>query len=145
MVNRLGIEVEMKQGRDFWWEELRKQVSIECEPELVEANEPGIVFYRVEQQVNRRELFIQVLPLLYRIIFMQNAVLDHHEDDVFWCTADIGWLEFIWGIAGSLANGVTTVVVEGAIDYPSKTRYYEIIEKYRVNKFIYGTYSTSDA
>jgi acetyl-CoA synthetase len=61
--------------------------------------------------------------------------MDHRHDDVFWCTADIGWLTMhIWGITGSLANGVTTVVYEGSVDYPTKDRFYQIIEKYRVNK-----------
>lgn len=61
--------------------------------------------------------------------------MDHRDDDVFWCSADVGWLTMhIWGITGSLANGVTTIVYEGAIDHPSKDRFYRIIEKYRVNK-----------
>jgi acetyl-CoA synthetase len=61
--------------------------------------------------------------------------MDHHPDDVFWCTADVGWLTMhIWGVVGSLANGVTTVVYEGAPDYPDRDRFYQIIDTYRVNK-----------
>ncbi len=61
--------------------------------------------------------------------------LDHHPNDVLWCTADIGWLTMhIWGIVGALANGVTTIVFEGALDYPTPDRFYQIVERYRVNK-----------
>ena len=61
--------------------------------------------------------------------------MDHHPNDVLWCTADIGWLTMhIWGIAGSLSNGSTTIFYEGAIDYPSPDRFYNVVDKYRVNK-----------
>jgi acetyl-CoA synthetase len=61
--------------------------------------------------------------------------MDHRPDDVFWCTADVGWLTMhIWGVVGSLANGVTTVVYEGAPNYPDQDRFYQVIDKYRVNK-----------
>src|SRR5699024_12183399 len=61
--------------------------------------------------------------------------MDHKPSDVFWCTADVGWLTMhIWGVVGSLANGVTTVVYEGAPNYPEQDRLYQMIEKYRVNK-----------
>ncbi|MBE6184968.1 acetate--CoA ligase [Bacillus ginsengihumi] len=135
VVNRLNSDVRMTAGRDYWWHELTKKASIKCEPARIEANEYGIVFYTSGTTGKPKGVVHSGMAFVIQNYIYAKYHMDHHEDDVFWCTADIGWLTMhIWGIVGSLANGVTTVVYEGAIDYPTKDRFYQIIDKYRVNK-----------
>jgi acetyl-CoA synthetase len=135
VVDRLGSEVQMKEGRDYWWHEQTNAQSIVCEPERIEANESGIVFYTSGTTGKPKGVVHSGMAFVIQNYIYAKYHMDHHNDDVFWCTADIGWLTMhIWGITGALANGVTTVVFEGAVDYPTKDRFYQIIEKYRVNK-----------
>lgn len=135
VVDRLGSEVQMKEGRDYWWHVETKAASIVCEPERLEANDSGIVFYTSGTTGKPKGVVHSGMAFVIQNYIYAKYHMDHHHDDVFWCTADIGWLTMhIWGITGALANGVTTVVYEGSVDYPTKDRFYQIIEKYRVNK-----------
>lgn len=135
VVNRFNTDMDMQPGRDYWWEELRLKMSMTCEPEHIEANEPGIVFYTSGTTGKPKGVVHSGMAFVIQNYIYAKYHMAHQKDDVFWCSADIGWLTMhIWGIAGALSNGVTTVVYEGAPDYPTKDRFYQIMEKYRVNK-----------
>src|SRR5699024_4231557 len=135
VVDRLGTELEMKDDRDYYWDDVVAEQSRVCEPERLEANDPGIVFYTSGTTGRPKGVVHSGMAFVIQNYIYAKYHMDFRDDDVFWCSADIGWLTMhIWGIVGSLANGVTTIVYEGAPDYPNKDRFYEIMEKYRVTK-----------
>jgi len=135
VVRRTGGAAPMRSGRDRWWHELMEAASSACDAEPMEANEPGIVFYTSGTTGNPKGIVHAGVAFVVNNYLYAKYHLDHHPHDVLWCTADIGWLTLhIWGIVGALANGVTTIVVEGALDYPTPDRFYQIVDRYRVNK-----------
>lgn len=135
VVRRTGCEIDMEPGRDYWWSDLMRGASRECPAEPMEANEPGLVFYTSGTTGKPKGVVHSGVAFVVNNYAYARYHLDHHANDVLWCTADIGWLTMhIWGIAGALANGATTIFFEGAVDYPTPGRFYQVIEKYRVNK-----------
>jgi len=133
---RIGdIEIPMEERRDLYWRDLMKSASSDCPPEPMEANEPGMVFYTSGTTGTPKGIVHSSVAFVVNNYVYARYHMDHHPNDVFWCTADIGWLtSHIWGIVGALVNGVTTIFYEGAIDHPKPDRFYRIVDKYRVNK-----------
>ena len=126
----------MREGRDHWWHELMASARPRvCAPSRWRPTSPASCSTRAARPASPRASSIPAIAFVVNNYVYAKYHLDHHPDDVLWCTADIGWLTMhIWGIVGALANGVTTVVFEGALDYPTPDRFYQIVERYRVNK-----------
>ncbi|RXM35931.1 Acetyl-coenzyme A synthetase, cytoplasmic, partial [Acipenser ruthenus] len=112
---------------NVWWDDVMKNSSEECEPEWVDAEDPLFILYTSGSTVAGYLLYT---ALTFKYVF------DYHPDDVYWCTADIGWITGHSYITyGPLANGATSVLFEGVPVYPHVGRFWEIIEKYSVSKF----------
>jgi acetyl-CoA synthetase len=135
VIERGTRRTPMRPGRDVWWHELMLRASGDCPAEPMEANEPGIVFYTSGTTGKPKGIVHAAMAFVVNNYVYAKYHLDHRPSDVLWCTADIGWLTMhIWGIVGALVNGVTTVMFEGALDYPTPARFYQVVSKYRVNK-----------
>ena len=138
VVKRAAIEVDMEKGRDHWWHDEINARDIEphCEPEVMDAEDPLFILYTSGSTGKPKGvLHTQAGYLLYTY---QTAkwVFDIKDEDTYWCTADIGWVTgHSYILYGPLALGTTSLVFEGVPSYPHPDRFWEIIEKHRVNIF----------
>uniref|UniRef100_A0AAR2KNK7 Acetyl-coenzyme A synthetase, cytoplasmic n=1 Tax=Pygocentrus nattereri TaxID=42514 RepID=A0AAR2KNK7_PYGNA len=121
---------------DVWWDEAVDNASEECDPEWMDAEDPLFVLYTSGSTGKPKGVLHTIAGYLLYTSLTFKYVFDHHQDDVYWCTADIGWITGHSYITyGPLANGATSVLFEGIPVYPHVGRFWEIIEKYRVSKF----------
>jgi len=138
VVRRAGIQVNMEQGRDCWWhEEIQAgDISPVCEPEVMDAEDPLFILYTSGSTGKPKGvLHTQAGYLLYAYQTFK-WIFDIKEEDTYWCTADIGWVTgHSYIVYGPLANGATCVMFEGVPNYPHPDRFWQMVEKYRVNIF----------
>jgi len=138
VVKRANAEVPMEAGRDLWWDELMKDedIKLTCEPEKLDAEDPLFILYTSGSTGKPKGvLHTQAGYLLYTLQTFK-WIFDYHDDDTYWCTADIGWITgHSYIVYGPLANGATTIMFEGVPTYPHPDRFWEIIEKYRISIF----------
>uniref|UniRef100_A0A4W6FS41 Acetyl-coenzyme A synthetase n=1 Tax=Lates calcarifer TaxID=8187 RepID=A0A4W6FS41_LATCA len=121
---------------DVWWDEVMRDSPEECEPEWLEAEDPLFILYTSGSTGKPKGVLHTVAGYLLYSSLTFKCVFDHHHDDVYWCTADIGWITGHSYITyGPLANGATGVLFEGIPIHPHVGRFWEIIEKYKVTKF----------
>jgi acetyl-CoA synthetase len=136
VVKRINSEINMKEGRDFWMEPLLAEASAECEPELMDAEDPLFILYTSGSTGKPKGMVHTTAGYMVYTSFTFKNVFQYKEGDVYWCTADIGWITgHSYIVYGPLANGATTVMFEGVPSYPDYGRFWEIVEKHKVNQF----------
>ena len=132
-----GSECEMRPGRDVWYHEIMEAAEAKCPAEPMDAEDPLYILYTSGSTAKPKGILHTSGGYLTGVTATHRYVFDlHAEDDVFWCAADVGWVTgHSYIVYGPLANGATTVMYEGAPDYPHKGIWWEIIEKYGVTIF----------
>jgi len=138
VVKRIGNEVNMREGRDAWWQEEMQAEDIKpvCEPEVMDAEDPLFILYTSGSTGKPKGVLHTQAGYLLYCLQTFKWVFDYKEEDIFWCTADIGWVTgHSYIVYGPLAFGATSLFYEGVPSFPHHDRFWEIVEKYRVNIF----------
>jgi acetyl-CoA synthetase len=134
VLRRTGAAVEMREGRDVWWHEVVAEQSSNCEPISLDAEHTLFTLYTSGTTGKPKGVVHTTGGYLTHILATMEWVFDLKEDDIYWCTADIGWVTgHSYSVYGPLAAGATVVMYEGAPNFPREDRWWSIVEKYRVN------------
>ncbi|WP_112321311.1 acetate--CoA ligase [Oceanibium sediminis] len=136
VVRRTGGDVPMKEGRDFWLDELEADVSDDCPVVEVEAEHPLFILYTSGSTGKPKGVVHTSGGYLVYTSMTHEYVFDYHDGDIFWCTADVGWVTgHSYIVYGPLANGATTLMFEGVPTYPDASRFWQVCEEHKVNQF----------
>jgi len=136
VVQRTGNEVPMRNGRDTWWHEDMEKERAVCPPVLIDAEDPLFILYTSGSTGKPKGVLHSTGGYMIYTATTHKYVFDYHEGDIFWCTADIGWITgHSYIVYGPLLNGATNVMFEGVPTYPTPSRFWEIVDKYKVNQF----------
>jgi acetyl-CoA synthetase len=138
VVRRLAGQAEMKPGRDIWWHEemAARDVPLYCEPEYMDAEDPLFILYTSGSTGKPKGVLHTTGGYLLFTLLTQKYVFDYHEEDIHFCTADIGWVTgHSYIVYGPLALGATSLMFEGVPSYPDPGRFWDIVDKHRVNIF----------
>ncbi|RTH32171.1 acetate--CoA ligase [Thermus scotoductus] len=134
VVRRTGEEVPWTPGRDHWWHELMEAASDRCEAEPMEAEEPLFILYTSGSTGKPKGVLHTLGGYMTYVYLTTKLVFDLKDEDVYWCTADVGWITgHSYVVYGPLLNGATTVMYEGAPNWPEPDRFWQIVDKYGVN------------
>ncbi|HSF91819.1 MAG TPA: acetate--CoA ligase, partial [Paracoccaceae bacterium] len=136
VVERTGGDVDMKEGRDHVYGTLMAHASDECEPVAINAEDPLFILYTSGSTGAPKGVVHTTGGYLLYAAMTHEYVFDYHEGDIFWCTADVGWVTgHSYIVYGPLANGATTLMFEGVPTYPDAGRFWAVCEKHKVNQF----------
>ena len=133
---RKDLPTQMEPGRDLWWHELMAKASDTCEPAQMDAEDPLFILYTSGSTGKPKGVLHTTGGYLTYVALSHKFIFDYHEDDVFWCTADIGWVTgHSYIVYGPLANHATSIIFEGIPTYPDPGRFWQVCEKYGVTIF----------
>ncbi|MBX9682164.1 MAG: acetate--CoA ligase [Hyphomicrobium sp.] len=136
VVRRTGNPVPWTAGRDFWLHEEMDKVAADCPPVAMNAEDPLFVLYTSGSTGKPKGVVHTTGGYLLYASMTHQYVFDYHDGDVYWCTADVGWVTgHSYIVYGPLANGATTVMFEGIPTYPSSSRFWDVVDKWKVNIF----------
>jgi acetyl-CoA synthetase len=136
VVKRDASPCDIETGRDLWWHEAMPQASAECAPAVMNAEDPLFILYTSGSTGKPKGVVHTTAGYLLHVHLSTKYVFDIHDADIFWCTADIGWVTgHSYIVYGPLSNGFTTLMFEGVPTFPDAGRFWRIIEKFRVTQF----------
>ena len=136
VVKRTGVEVPMKEGRDVWWHEEMAKVSADCPCEEMDAEDPLFILYTSGSTGKPKGVQHTVGGYMVYTAVTHKYIFDYHDGDIYWCTADIGWVTgHSYIVYGPLQNGATTIMFEGVPTYPKPDRFWQVVDKHKVNQF----------
>jgi len=136
VVQRTQGEVGWVEGRDLWYHEALQGAAEACEPEWMDAEDPLFILYTSGSTGKPKGVLHTTGGYLLGAAMTHKYVFDYHEGDIYWCTADVGWVTgHSYIVYGPLANGATTLVFEGVPSYPDASRFWQVIDKHKVNIF----------
>jgi acetyl-CoA synthetase len=136
VVNRTNGSVNMKDNRDVWYHEIISEVSDECPPEEMDAEDPLFILYTSGSTGKPKGVLHTSGGYLVYASYTHEIIFDYHPGDVYWCSADVGWVTgHSYIVYGPLANGATTLMFEGVPNYPDASRFWQVCDKHNVNIF----------
>ncbi len=138
VVKRVGdkIKCNMNPAKDIWWDDAMAKASAVCEPEWMDAEDPLFILYTSGSTGKPKGVMHTTGGYLVFVAYTHKMIFDYKEEDIYWCTADIGWVTgHSYIVYGPLCNGATSVMFEGVPNYPDISRFWKIVEKYKVNIF----------
>jgi acetyl-CoA synthetase len=136
VVRHTGGAIEWHAPRDCWYHELSAQASADCPVEPMDAEDPLFILYTSGSTGKPKGVLHTTGGYLLFVAITHKYIFDYHDGDIYWCTADVGWVTgHSYIVYGPLANGATTLVFEGIPTYPSASRFWEVIDKHQVNIF----------
>lgn len=136
VVQHRSAPVQMKAGRDVWYHDEAKVVSTDCPPENMNAEDPLFILYTSGSTNKPKGVLHTTGGYLVYVSMTHQYVFDYREKDIYWCTADVGWVTgHSYIVYGPLANGATTLMFEGVPNYPDSSRFWQVIDKHQVSIF----------
>ena len=136
VVKRTGVNIEIIEGRDLWWHEQISTASNNCDPEEMDAEDPLFILYTSGSTGKPKGVLHTSGGYLVYASYTHEMIFDYQKDDIYWCTADIGWITgHSYIVYGPMSNGATTIMFEGIPNFPDFGRFWDVVDKHKVNQF----------
>jgi acetyl-CoA synthetase len=136
VVRHTGGDVAWREGRDVWYHEMMEHVSADCPVEEMDAEDPLFILYTSGSTGKPKGVLHTTGGYMVFAAMTHRYVFDYHDGDIYWCTADVGWVTgHTYIVYGPLANGAVTLMFEGVPNYPDGSRFWQVVDKHKVNTF----------